>query len=111
MSGIVLSGSVTTKQSQTLLRAGSGTLTIVDNKVLSTTNQLLTISADDTDIVGAAQINSGSTAVLLTTEDSKTIGIGTAAHELDFTGTLAHITAEGITIGSAGINKSVKVVG
>ena len=45
--GVVLSGSVISKNQPSLVSAGVGTLTIVSGKTVSTTNQLLSITADD----------------------------------------------------------------
>jgi len=39
MSGVILSESVTTKNSQTILRAGTGSLSVISSKGISTTDQ------------------------------------------------------------------------
>jgi hypothetical protein len=78
--GIVLSESVTTKNSDLLLFAGTGSLTIVAKKSLSTTNQLLTITADDADVASSATITTGTSAIFVApTTSNRTLGLGTTA--------------------------------
>ena len=112
MGGIVLSESVTTKGTDTDLITGTGSLTIVASKSLSTTHQLLVVTADDIDLQTNAHVSSGSamSSIFCTTTDHA-IGMGTqqstTSHmqggqlqELFISGTeLQYISLTGMTIG------------
>jgi hypothetical protein len=81
MGGIVLSESVTTQGNGVRLVAGTGTVTVLNTKTLSTTNQLLSITADDMDINGA--VSSGTAEIyILPTTASHTIGIGATSKDM-----------------------------
>ena len=119
--GIILSQSVTTKQSETVFRAGDGTLQIVDRMSLSTSGQLLVVTADDIDLQAViddvdlnhtCSVSTGTASMILATENAKTIGVGNVTDEMDIDAReLALITATGLTLGSLGINKGITVVG
>jgi hypothetical protein len=110
--GIVFSQSVTTKNLQTVLRAGSGTLTIVDRRTLSTTNQLLTMTADDIVLQGVASVTTGAAAIVVATDSTKTVGLGTDATQFSLTSAeVGKLSATGLTVGSLGINSHVTVMG
>ena len=114
MGGVVLSESVTTKNWPTLIYAGTGTLKTRANKSLVSTNQLLTVTADDVDLQGDL-VDSGTAAMVITPLTSgNTIGLG------DITSTdmdagkaeLAVVTTSGgLTIGSLAVSGSITVVG
>jgi hypothetical protein len=81
-----MSESVTTKNSDLLLYAGTGTLTITENKSLSTTNQLLTITVDDFDNHADSLISTGDVAMSIhATSPSHSIGIGNSARQMHLT--------------------------
>jgi hypothetical protein len=110
--GIILQESLTTKQETTILSGGTGTLTIATTKSLSTTGQFLLITADDIDLQGDASISSGSAATVIAPATSKTIGIGTTTEQMAISNVeMQGIVTNGLTIGSAGVNKGVKVTG
>jgi hypothetical protein len=74
MGGVMLSASVTTKNLQTVVFAGTGVLKSLATKNLVTTNQLLTITADDADF--AATVSSGTAAMIINTATTAdTIGV------------------------------------
>jgi hypothetical protein len=101
MGGVVLSESVTTKQQPVLIRTGTGTLTVQSTKTLSTTGQLLNITADDLDFKGA--VSSGTAAMnILSTSADLTIGLGATTKDMQLTDSeLALIsTVPGLTIGA-----------
>jgi hypothetical protein len=76
--GIVMSEGLTTKSSDLVLFAGTGTLTVVGKKSLSTTDQLLTVTADDADIASSATITTGTSPIYVApTTSNRTLGLGT----------------------------------
>jgi hypothetical protein len=76
MGGVVLSESVSSKNWPTLIYAGTGTLKILSTKTLVSTNQLLTITADDVNFQGDS-INSGTAMTTITPLTvGNTIGVG-----------------------------------
>jgi hypothetical protein len=79
--GIILSQSLTTKASTTTLRGGTGALKILDRRTLSTTGQLLTITADDIVIQGG--ISTGAAALIIATEGAKSIGLGLTTMQMN----------------------------
>jgi hypothetical protein len=81
--GVILSQSVTTKQDDVVVRGGTGSLKIMDRMTLSTTNKLLTITADDVDIRGTAKMSTGTASLTIATETPVTIGVGTATEQMD----------------------------
>ena len=111
--GISLSQSVTTKNWQTKMYAGTGVLTLHDGMSFSTTNQLLTITADDVDVRGVATVSTGTAAAIIATLSANTIGIGavlgkdTTLEGAEF----GRITGTGITIGSLGVNVHMTITG
>ena len=76
MGGVVLSESVSTKNWPTLIYAGTGTLTTLATKSLSSTNQLLTVTADDVDLQGDLVDSGTAMAIITTLTVGNTIGIG-----------------------------------
>ena len=112
LGGIVLSQGFQTSSSESILNAGPGTLTVIDTRTLSTTDQRLTITADDMDLQGTSRVCSGTAAMIITTSTSKTIGLGTLAGDSDIEiDELQGISCNGLTIGSLGINTGVLVNG
>jgi hypothetical protein len=111
--GIVFSESMTSKNSQTILQAGTGTLTVASTKSLATTNQELLITADDIDIKAGATVSAGTAVVTITTQGPNTIGLGTTSEQMDIElSELQNIHASGLTIGSkTKKNKSILVKG
>jgi len=75
--GIVLSHSVTTKGTATYLTAGTGTITVTATSTLSSTNQLLTLLADDVEFEVSSGILTGTAKLVLDTYTSGIeMGIG-----------------------------------
>ena len=118
MSGTILSQSVTTKNTNTVVSAGTATLTIMATKAISTTSQHFVMSTDDIDLQGT--VDTGAASGVLTTFTSQTIGIGGANDTDTPLGNthmdvealeLQRITATGLTIGSLGVNKGITVNG
>ena len=52
MGGLVFQESMTTKGAETIIDAGTGTLTVIAGKTVSTTQQILTITTSDFDVHG-----------------------------------------------------------
>ena len=110
--GVILSESFTVISQQNIIRGGSGALTIVDHFTLTSTDQILTITADDIDIQATGGISTGTAPMIIATETGKTIGIGTVDNQMDIEAEeFQMITSNGLTIGCVGVNKSIKVVG
>ena len=113
MGGVVLSESVTTKNWPTLIYAGTGTLKTLSGKSLSSTNQLLTVTADDVDLQGDL-VDSGTASTTLTLlSPGKTIGVGAITSlfmDVD-NSDIDKVTSGGLTIGSASVNGSITVDG
>merc|ERR1719337_619232 len=79
-----MSESVTTRSCDVVVRTGTGTLTIKSAATFSTTDQLLTITADDFDIYGG--ISSGTANMwVVTSSVDHTIGIGGTARDMHIT--------------------------
>ena len=116
MGGVVLSASVTTKNLQTVLFAGTGTLTTDSSISLSSSNQLLAVTADDINFEGD-QVSSGTAAMIINpAATARTLGLGVDTSGLFMTGAeLAVVGTEegsgGLTIGSLGASSSITVTG
>ena len=81
MGGVVLSQSLTTESSSVVVSTGTGSLTVVSTMSLSTTGQLLTITADDFDLNG--EVSSGThTTIIECTSAGRTVGLGAGAGDL-----------------------------
>ena len=80
-----------------------------DRMSLSTTNQLLTVTADDIVLTRKAAVSSGTAAIRLSTETATNIGLGSTP--TISSNEMALITATGFTIGSVGVNKHITVAG
>jgi hypothetical protein len=109
--GVILSESLTTQLSETVISANTGSLTIVATKTLTTSNQLLTVTADDVTLSGDS-VESGTAAMILTPLTSgSTIGVGITGNDLNIEAAeLAEVdTAGGLTIGSLGVSGSITV--
>lgn len=107
--GVVLSQDVTSNGVSSL-SAGTGTLTLVSGKALSTSGQALTLIADDMDFQGT-QISSGAATLTIASFGAKTIGVGTTSEDLDLEASeLGIIQSGGLIVGSAGVNLGIKVV-
>jgi len=101
--GVTFEESVTTESSPTTIVAGGGAFTISDHKSVSTTNQLLIITADDIDLGTNVSLNSGDNFMRMAPfTDATDIGVGspTAAFHLD-DAELAAILSDGLTIGDS----------
>jgi len=101
--GVVLYQSLTTKASADIINAGTGTLTISTARSLSTTNQLLTITANDIDMVGSGTLDVGpaATAEVHCTSPNRQIGLGSGTGQLRIDSSeIQRITAGGMTIGN-----------
>lgn len=77
---------------------GAGDFTVAATKTLSTTNNALSITANDVTLSG--MLNSGTAVTTLLVSDGGTIGVGATAGGLTISGAeLQNITATGLTIG------------
>ena len=100
--GVILSESVSTEASASVFHAGMAPMTVVDGKALSTTNQHLTIRADDLQYEGG-EISAGAWAMRVecTSPDrSMGLGDGTGDFSIDTT-ELQRTTALGMVIGGS----------
>jgi hypothetical protein len=94
-------GQAVTTKAVTVVNAGAGTLTVATGKQLSSTNQLLTITADDIDLVGTINTGTSSLTIGCSTAD-RTVGVGTGSGELSVDANeLAAITSAGLLIGNS----------
>jgi len=110
MGGVTLSQSVVTKSSQTTLRAGTGTLTIMSTKSLSTTNQDLFMTSDDFDIQTGVMLDAGTGVVTVGTETARTVGAGTNTEQMNLDLLeIQRIQARGLTVGG-GVSASLSVL-
>jgi hypothetical protein len=112
--GVAVLESVTTKSSATVLRGGTGYLTIRDRRTLSSTNQQLTITADNIDIQGTEQgLTAGTTSLLtIATETGVTVGLGPETQQMDIVpDELQKVTSTGLTLGSTGVNLGMSIAG
>ena len=88
---------------------GTGDFTVAAAKTLTTTNNTLTLTADDIALSGS--IDTGSAAVTLLVSDAGTIGLGATAGNYTLSGAeLQNITATGLTLGDT-TNGSITVNG
>ena len=117
MGGIILSQSVTTKNTESIFSAGTGTLTILATKQLSTTNRALSLKMDDIVLETDAAINvANSTLGMSTYYENLPVGLGTgqALQQSDFELSdteMGQLTAlGGLTIGGP-INGDVTIGG
>ena len=113
MGGVVLAAGVTTKTTLNSLSAGTGTLTIMSGKVLSTTNMALAVTVNDLDIQGQGVINvSNATLSINSKYEGRTFGLGDISKDLniddDEFGQM--ISYQGLTIGST-ISGSIAISG
>jgi hypothetical protein len=120
MDGVVLSESVTTKNWPTLIYAGTGTIESISSRSLVSTNQMLTLTADD--VVFQGDLVDSGTALLTITPLTvgNTVGIGVDTTDMDISGAeVAVLTtsgaagagAAGLTIGSLAVSGSITVTG
>ena len=88
---------------------GTGDFTVAAAKTLTTTNNTLTLTADDIALSGS--IDTGSAAATLLVSDAGSIGLGATAGNYTLSGAeLQNITATGLTLGDA-TNGSITVNG
>ena len=79
---------------------GTGTFTVGAGDTLNTTNNVLTIVADDIDLSGS--VNTGSAAASIAVSDGGTIGLGATGGNMTISGAeLQNFTATGLTIGDS----------
>ena len=86
-------------ESTVLLNAGTGSVTVSSTKSLTTSSQLLTVTADDMTIQG--YINTGSDMIALScTSSGRTVGLGAGAGQLSITAAeMNFIDSTGMTVG------------
>ena len=108
--GVIFSESVTNKNANVTMSTGTGTLTVVAGKVISTTGQALTVTGDDVNLEGS--VSTGSSAVTLNCQTPLlTVGLGsvpgvagdenrTIAYRVSGT-ELQHVTATGMVLGDS----------
>ena len=102
MGGVQIVENVASKLTQSAISAGTGTLTVFSTKFLSSTGQLLTVTADDLDIHGQVCTGLAST-VIECTSAGQTIGIGETAAQLSINGSeLQYFTSTGLSVGGGG---------
>jgi hypothetical protein len=90
--------------------ANTGFLTVAAGKHFANGNGLITITADDFDLVGGIGSGTGATTLLAKT-NARTIGLGATPKQMHISGgELKSITATGLTIGS-GVNNDISVHG
>lgn len=108
--GVVLSQSVTTKSSATLLITGTGALTVRSTYELSTSNQMLSVTADDIHIGAGSLVSTGAASVAITAYNhSHEIGIGSITKAMTISNAeLALISSGGLTIGDS-FNAAISV--
>ena len=88
---------------------GAGDFTMASTKTLTTTNNILTLTANDVTLTG--NVDTGSAAITLLVSDAGTIGLGATAGDYTLTGAeLQNITATGLTLGDVN-NGSITVDG
>jgi hypothetical protein len=110
--GIIFNGSVTTKNSETILIAGSGTITVAAATSLSTSDQLLTLTSDDVDFAADATVSAGTATIILTTLSQQTIGVGAYQTQYDLESPeFATLDSNGLVIGKDDLNRMINVVG
>ena len=99
--GVILSESVTTKSAPTVIHANTGTLTVVAAKTLSTTSQLLTVTANDMDIGGA--IDTGTADLVIECNSyGLSISLGNDGGQLALDASeVASLTAQNLKFGGA----------
>ena len=101
--GVVLEASLTTKTTTNILSAGTGTLTIMSGKELSTSNMALSITVNDLDIQGQGRINvDNATLAITSTYEGHTFGLGNLVKDLTMTDAeLGQLNClGGLTVGS-----------
>jgi hypothetical protein len=109
---VTIAQAVTTKQSSTLLSAGTGTVSVAAGVVLSTSHQHLTVRADDFEVDSSAQINTGNASCVVVTQSALSMALGDPGTGLHLSASeLQSIVAGGLTIGSAGVNTGIVVSG
>jgi hypothetical protein len=83
---------------------------VVSTKALSTTGQMLTITADDLDVNGG--VSSGTAALQVAPMTNLSLGMGTQHQQLNIvTDELGWFDSSGMTFGSGGVNQGIKVIG
>jgi hypothetical protein len=110
--GVVFNSDATTKNSQTIINCGTGTITVAPTKAVSSSNQLLIFTSDDIDFGASSTVSTGTAALTLTTHSLKTIGVGTNAAQYDFdVNEFLAVDGGGMTIGQENNNLLVNVIG
>ena len=110
MGGIIFSKSVSTKSTPTNLNGGTGTLTVLASMSLSTTDQILTITADQFDFQSGSTVSSGTARSTLNTYSGNNIGVGTILEQVAIEGgEVQNIHAVGLVVGST-VSKNMKIV-
>merc|ERR1719506_915534 len=101
--GVHLQESVSTQGQPTMIVTGTAAFTLDAGKSLSTTNQALTITADDIELAANAALNSSSSPmVLVPFSDLRNIGVGQPAGDFNVEDSeLGTITSAALTIGDS----------
>ena len=99
--GVVLSDSVTTKSVPISVSTGTGFLTVDSGDVLSTTGQILTITANDFNLSG--DVSSGTTTTVIECFSAgRTVGLGDTSKDLTISpAEFQKFVATGLTLGGA----------
>ena len=99
-----MSMSVTTEDQPVVVYAGVGSLTVANSKTFSTTDQFLTITADDVVLTSSTAIKSGTAPTVINEfTTSRKIGLGATPVPAGIgiaTTEFALMTAAGMTLGS-----------
>ena len=114
--GMILSTSVSTKSTPLVLNTGTGSLTITSGQLLTTNNQMLTITTSGFEIL--SEISSGTAALQITTPPGRSIGVMGVAHSMNQVGDvfvhaddLRRFVCNGLSIGMEDVNGSINVNG
>jgi len=83
MSGVLLTGSLTTKNSDTFIIAGFGTFTIAAGKSMRTSNQTLLLTCDGIDLQPGSVINTGLGIINQNSQSSRTVGFGAYTEQMN----------------------------
>jgi hypothetical protein len=116
--GVIMSTSLTTKNSATYINSGRGALTMISGTTLSSTNQLLTVLAPDFRSTGAqmttgsSPMKIGNTGFKLASNDTGVLGIGVPSNtpfgNID-SEELQNIVANGLILGVPGVSGSLNL--
>jgi hypothetical protein len=110
--GIVFSTSMSTKQTTTVLHAGTGFISVLSNATLSSTSTALLMTCDDIFMNGTVSSGTGSVTLTRTTRDGIAVGIDSQASDLHMSmDQLDSVIGAGLTIGDQFMNTDIVVTG